>query len=246
MAPSRRSFSSSAIALESRTGTLSSKACPLICPLTSPFCSVPSKPRTASASGLSTSEPLGTLALKVRAIRPSLPLARPFAVNLPAARSESSARSFSSKSKSKSAAPLAKVPLAVAEVWLLKTRNCLATIPVSPRARLPVMRVSPASRLSTGSLPIPQTRRHAVDRQVERAVDRLDAAGGVHVQGARQLASRQLRERRHAGRLHLDAAVESVVGDVPRKQDAEVIARQQRLGKADRQRRPSSRPRCPG
>ena len=79
----------------------------------------------------------------------------------------------------------------------------------------------------------PKPRRDAVDRQVERAVDRLDAAGSVHVEGAGQLASRQLRERRDAGSLHLDVAVECVVGDVAGQQNAEVVARQLSLGQAD-------------
>ncbi len=72
---------------------------------------MPSKASEASPSRLPASEPLGTLAPKVRLIRPSVPLARPVAVSLPLAWSERSARSASAKSKPKSAAPVAKEPI---------------------------------------------------------------------------------------------------------------------------------------
>ena len=78
-----------AIAEASITRTLSSVALPITWPLRSPSCSVPSKPSVALVSGLPTSDPSATSAPKVRPIRPSLPLARPWpsAVRKPARKS---------------------------------------------------------------------------------------------------------------------------------------------------------------
>ena len=114
MAPSRRSFSSSAIALEQpdRHAVEERAAVDLTVELAVLERPLKREYRVRSAA-CPTRDPSGTLALNVRPISPSLPEARPFAVSLPVARSESNARSFRARSKSKSAAPVAKVPSAV-------------------------------------------------------------------------------------------------------------------------------------
>ena len=235
MAPSLRSFSSKATALDSLIGTLSRRRLPVDLPVDLAVLQRPLEAENGIRQRLVDQRAARNAGVEGDADQPVAALGMALGGQAcRTARSDSSARSFSARSKSKSAVPVANVPLAVADVWSLKMRNCRATIPVLPRASPPVMRVSPASRLSTASLPIAEPRCEAVDRQVERAVDRLDRTGSVQVEGAGQFASGQLREWRDAGGLDLDVAVECRVGDVACERNAEAVARQQRLGEPQR------------
>ena len=191
----------------SLTRTRSSNALPVTWPLRSPFCSVPSKPSAALRRFLPTSVPLGNVGAEGEADQPVGARCTPLG-GQPAGGLIGQQRQIGERQvEVEIGGPVAKVPSAVRSSLVVEDAQFVGDQARSRRAPTrPVMRVSPASRLSAASLPILSPVATLSSVRSKAPLTGSTCAVRLQCQGAGQFAPRQLREWRDAGRLHRDVA----------------------------------------